>query len=199
MKKILMVITPLFFLITIYLIVDTYSLFESNHVTTINSDIAKWQIKLNGDVIDGASSTFSVDFLDWDGSEYVLDGKVSPGMNGFFDVEIDPNMSDVSVRYDISFDFETLSASQFVINDIIEMNGREMIRTDEYTYTGILSLDDIKKGDKSVVRVSLTWVNDEANNEADSILASTHGNKLKIPVVVTLWQYNNEEIVEYSS
>ena len=109
MRKLLMVVTPLFFLITIYLIVDTYSLFESNHVTTAVLDMAKWQVKINDDLIDGASSSFSVDVINWEGSEYVADGKVAPGMNGYFDVVIDPNGSEVSMRYDISFDFETLS------------------------------------------------------------------------------------------
>lgn len=198
MKKVLMVITPLFFLMTIYLIADTYSLFESNHVTTSNVDIAKWQVKINDDAINGATSTFTVDVINWEGTEYVLDGKVAPGMNGYFDIVIDPNDSQVSIKYDVSFDFEVLSENQFVINDIEEINGRELIRTDENTYTGVILLDEILDGETSTVRVDLSWVNNDENNESDSLLGSSHGNVLNIPVIVTLWQYDNETIIEYS-
>jgi len=198
MKKVLMVITPLFFLMTIYLIVDTYSLFESNHVTTSNVDIAKWQIKVNDDEIDGASSTFTVDVINWQGTDYVLDGKVAPGMNGYFDIVIDPNYSQVSIKYDVSFDFEVLSENQFVINNITEINGRELVRTGENTYSGVISLDEILNGETSTVRVDLSWVNSDENNESDSVLGSSHGNILNIPVIVTLWQYEDEAIIEYS-
>lgn len=198
MKKLLMVITPLFFLITVYLIVDTYSLFESNHITTSSIDIAKWQVKINDDVVNGSSSTFSVDSINWESNGYVLEGKVAPGMNGYFDVIIDPNDTDVSLKYDISFDFSNLQEEQFVINDVVEVNGRTLVKTGENIYTGVILLEEIKNGIVSTIRVDLSWINDEANNEIDSSLANVYGTSLDIPVTVTLWQYNNEEIVEYS-
>lgn len=193
-----MVITPLFFLITIYLIVDTYSLFESNHVTTSSIDIAKWQVKLNGDVVNGSSANFSVDNIVWEGNEYVLEGKVAPGMSGYFDVVVDPNATEVSLRYDVSFDFSNLSENQFVIDSVVEANGRKLIRTEANTYSGVILLDEIKLGATSSIRVNLSWVNDEENNDIDSELAMASNNDIDIPVVVTLWQYNNEELVEYS-
>lgn len=198
MKKLLMVITPLFFLITVYLIVDTYSLFESNHITTSSIDIAKWQVKINDDVVNGSSSTFSVDSINWESNGYVLEGKVAPGMNGYFDIIIDPNDTDVSLKYDISFDFSNLQEEQFVINDVVEVNGRTLVKTGENIYTGVILLEEIKNGIVSTIRVDLSWINDEANNEIDSSLANVYGTSLDIPVTVTLWQYNNEEIVEYS-
>lgn len=198
MKKLLMVITPLFFLITVYLIVDTYSLFESNHITTSSIDIAKWQVKINDDVVNGSSSTFSVDSINWESNGYVLEGKVAPGVNGYFDIIIDPNDTDVSLKYDISFDFSNLQEEQFVINDVVEVNGRTLVKTGENIYTGVILLEEIKNGIVSTIRVDLSWINDEANNEIDSSLANVYGTSLDIPVTVTLWQYNNEEIVEYS-
>lgn len=194
MKKLLMVITPLFFLITVYLIVDTYSLFESNHITTSSIGIAKWQVKINDDVVNGSSSTFSVDSINWESNGYVLEGKVAPGMSGYFDVIIDPNDTDVSLKYDISFDFSNLQEEQFVINDVVEVNGRTLVKTGENIYTGVILLEEIKNGIVSTIRVDLSWINDESNNEIDSSLAKVYGNSLDIPVTVTLWQYNNEKI-----
>ena len=38
------------------------------------------------------------------GSKNVLEGKVAPGMDGYFDIVIDPKNTDVSIRYDLIYD-----------------------------------------------------------------------------------------------
>lgn len=197
MKKLLMVLLPLFFLITIYLILDTYSLFESNHVSVGVVDIGKWQVKLNDSIINSSNSDFVINDIIWDDSDYVLEGKVAPGMSGYFDIVINPNSTDVSIRYDISFDFSSLTNNQFVIDSIVEVNNFNLIRTDEYVYTGVISLDDIKKGIVNTVRVRITWVNDEANNDIDTYLSQNTTDFISIPVSINIEQYMGEEIVEY--
>lgn len=193
MKKYLMVIVPLFFLIGTFLIVRTYALFESNHVSTKELDMAKWQVKLNDSIVDGATSDFTISNVYWNESENTKSGKVAPGMTGYFDIEIDSNNTDVSIRYDVDFDFSNLDESQFKIDEIYEIDGNEIIKTSKSTYSGV-----IKLGDDGVdtLRVELSWLSDDLNNEKDSLLGKTFNNTLNIPVIVTISQYFDDDILE---
>ena len=47
--------------------------------------------RIEGKVVNGSSANFSVDNIVWEGNEYVLEGKVAPGMSGYFDVVVDMN------------------------------------------------------------------------------------------------------------
>ena len=116
MKKSLMVLAPFFFITAIFFFQKAYSLFESSRVNTSSISVAKWQVKINNDNISGSSSTFTINNINWTESENVKSGKVAPEMDGYFDIEIDPNNTETSVRYDITFDFTNLDSSQFVIN-----------------------------------------------------------------------------------
>lgn len=192
MKKYLMVIVPLFFLIGTFLIVRTYGLFESSHVSTKELGMAKWQVKLNDSVVNGMSSTFTISDVYWNESENTKSGKVAPGMSGYFDIEIDSNDTDVSIRYDIEFDFSVLDENQFSIDRIYELNGNDIVRTLENTYSGIIKLDD----NVNTLRVELSWLNDDLNNEKDSLLGKTFDNKINIPVIVTISQYFDDDVLE---
>ncbi len=197
MKKFLMVITPLFFLITIYLIVDTYSLFESNHLTTTNISLGKWQILINGTEVDPVSSNFTIDAINWDENTFVKEGKVAPGMSGYFDIEINANTTDVSVRYDITFDFSNLNQDQISIESITEINDYTLTKTGENTYTGVILLEDIQDSEVHTIRVVIAWDNDEDNNDIDSALGSVFDNTIEIPITVDVEQYFGELIEEY--
>ncbi len=199
MKKGLMVLAPFFFITAIFFFQKAYSLFESNRVNTSSISIAKWQVKINDDNISGSSSTFTIDNINWIESENVKSGKVAPEMDGYFDIEIDPNKTETSVRYDVTFDFSNLDSSQFIINEIKEIDEKEIVRTGEFTYSNIFTLDDINNNETNTLRVYLSWVNDELNNEKDSNLGKVANNTIKIPVVVEISQHlDGETLTEYT-
>ena len=199
MKKGLMVLAPFFFITAIFFFQKAYSLFESNRVNTSSISIAKWQVKINDDNISGNSSTFTIDNINWIESENVKSGKVAPEMDGYFDIEIDPNKTETSVRYDVTFDFSNLDSSQFLITEIKEIDEKEIVRTGEFTYSNIFTLDDINNNETNTLRVYLSWVNDELNNEKDSNLGKVANNTIKIPVVVEITQHlDGETLTEYT-
>ena len=199
MKKGLMVLAPFFFITAIFFFQKAYSLFESNRVNTSSISIAKWQVKINDDNISGSSSTFTIDNINWIESENVKSGKVAPEMDGYFDIEIDPNKTETSVRYDVTFDFSNLDSSQFLITEIKEIDEKEIVRTGEFTYSNIFTLDDINNNETNTLRVYLSWVNDELNNEKDSNLGKVANNTIKIPVVVEISQHlDGETLTEYT-
>lgn len=200
MKKYMMVLAPFFFLVAIFFFSEAYALFESNKVNTSSTSIAKWQVKVNSDQISGSTLEFNIDNINWTEQENVKSGKVAPGMSGYFDVEIDPNHTETSIRYDVTFDFSNLDEEQFEIDRIIEINDKEIVRTGENTYSNIITLDEIDNNETNTIRVYLTWINDENNNEKDSNLGSIPNNTLLIPVRVDITQYTTgETLIEYTN
>ena len=189
MKKYTMVLAPFFFLVMILIAVGTYALFESQRQNTSELEIAKWEIIVNDDLLSGSASTFTVNSFTWSTSQYVKEGKAAPGIDGYFDIEIDPNDSDTSIRYDVTFDFSNLDSDQFTITEIKEVNDKSIVRTGEYTYSNIIPLEDIEDGETDTIRVYIEWINDENNNEKDSDLGKVLNNQLMIPVSVDVTQY----------
>ena len=73
-----------------------------------------------------------------------------------------------------------------------------MIRTDESTYTGVITLNDIKEKKVNNIRVKITWLNDEENNKADTTMGTIENYKINIPIEVDVTQYLGETIEEYN-
>ncbi len=199
MKKSLMVLVPFFFITAIFFFYEAYALFESNRVNTSSIQIAKWQVKINDDNISGSSSTFTIDNITWNESQNVKSGKVAPGMDGYFDIEIDPNDTETSVRYDITFDFTNLDSDQFQITEIKEIDEKTIVRTGEFTYSNIFTLSDIENNETNTIRVYISWINNENNNKKDSDLGKIANNTVLIPVKVDITQhFDGETLVEYT-
>lgn len=192
-KKILYLLFISFVLITTYEVMDAYGLFESKNKLVVNQNVARWKILINGSNI--TEEDFVINSINVEGNENVLNGKLAPGVRGYFDVEIDPQ-ADTSIVYSISFDFSQISDS-FIVENIEETTSGNLIRTDESTYSKVITLNEIKENKKNIVRVYLKWENKEDNNATDSKIGLTENNYINIPVSVSAMQYFGEDIEEY--
>ena len=192
-KKILYLLFISFVLITTYEVMDAYGLFESKNKLVVNQNVAHWKILINGSNI--TEEDFVINSINVEGNENVLNGKLAPGVRGYFDVEIDPK-ADTSIVYSISFDFSQISDS-FKVENIEETTSGNLIRTDESTYSKVITLNEIKENKKNNVRVYLKWENKEDNNSTDSKIGLTENNYINIPVSVSAMQYFGEDIEEY--
>ena len=192
-KKILYLLFISFVLITTYEVMDAYGLFESKNKLVVNQNVARWKILINGSNI--TEEDFVINSINVEGNENVLNGKLAPGVRGYFDVEIDPK-ADTSIVYSISFDFSQISDS-FIVENIEETTSGNLIRTDESTYSKVITLNEIKENKKNNVRVYLKWENKEDNNATDSKIGLTDNNYINIPVSVSAMQYFGEDIEEY--
>lgn len=192
-KKILYLLFISFVLITTYEVMDAYGLFESKNKLVVNQNVAHWKILINGSNI--TEEDFVINSINVEGNENVLNGKLAPGVRGYFDVEIDPQ-ADTSIVYSISFDFSQISDS-FKVENIEETTSGNLIRTDESTYSKVITLNEIKENKKNNVRVYLKWENKEDNNSTDSKIGLTENNYINIPVSVSAMQYFGEDIEEY--
>lgn len=192
-KKILYLLFISFVLITTYEVMDAYGLFESKNKLVVNQNVAHWKILINGSNI--TEEDFVINSINVEDNENVLNGKLAPGVRGYFDVEIDPQ-ADTSIVYSISFDFSQISDS-FKVENIEETTSGNLIRTDESTYSKVITLNEIKENKKNNVRVYLKWENKEDNNATDSKIGLTENNYINIPVSVSAMQYFGEDIEEY--
>lgn len=180
--------------ITILEISSTYGLFETNNSITVSNDIAKWQVKVNNSNIND-SVHFVVDNYAVSTDSNVKEGLIAPGVGAYFDIDIDPNNTSVSVRYDISLDLSLLNNDSILITNIEELNNNNIIMTDEATYTGVIP---ISNSSIHHIRVYIEWVNNEENNQVDSLYGLDDDTSVTIPVIINFSQYLGETIVEYT-
>ncbi len=187
-------------LILIYCIIQIYAVFQSEVSGNVNIVNGVWQIKVNNtDISNGTNREFRVNEIEVQNNEHVKPGNLAPGLSGTFDILIDPTNTDVSVKYDISLNQENLTNKNISIKSIKETNkGAVLIRTDENTFTGIITLDEIKRGITNNIEVEIEWKDNEETNEEDIEIGSQEENyKLDIPIIVHVSQYLGEEIVAY--
>ena len=198
MKKIFFIFGLVATFLLLFKFSTSFALLESKAVHVVSSDVATWSIIINNTDISNSSTSFVIDQINWDSSDNVKEGKVAPGIGGYFDIIIDPSNTDVSIMYNLIFDFSSLENTDIEVESISEISNNEIIRTDQNTYTGIINLSDINNGITNDIRVNLKWNNNEENNEYDYELGKNANTVLEIPVSVEVFQYTGEDIIEYT-
>lgn len=194
-SKILYITCAIMIFVTIYEITNTYGLFESNINMDVDSKLATWNILINDTNI-GKSETFTIDNFISEEDSTVASGKIAPGTSGYFNINIDPSTTQVSIRYDLTFDFSKLD-NLFTITKVEEKNGYNLIKTGPNTYSNVITLNEIKENKTNNIRVHIKWDNNEENNDKDTEIGMTENNTLNIPVSITVLQYSGEKIEPY--
>lgn len=197
MKKLL--ILTFFTICTFLMLALTYGVFESKILRGASIEIANWSVMVNDGIVSSEEKTFTIDDIIWDANDNVASGKVAPGIEGYFDIVINPNSTDVSVRYDITYDVEYMKSINpaFTITQVTELNN-SIVLTDTNTYTGLILLNDINNNNSHTVRTYVKWEDIEENSANDYKTGSEQVN-LKIPVTILVSQYLGEDIIEYSN
>ena len=195
-NKIIYIVCAIMIFISIYEIKNTYGLFESKKEIDIDKSVAKWNIYINDNNLNTAE-TFTIDNFTFQETDTVAKDKIAPGILGWFDILIDARDTQVSIIYEITFDFTSLP-SNITVEKIEEINGREIIKTGPNTYSNYITLDDINNNVKDTIRVHIKWNNDEENNENDTNIGIIKNNSIKIPVSITVSQYLNDTIEPYN-
>lgn len=195
-NKIIYIVCAIMIFISIYEIKNTYGLFESKKEIDIDKSVAKWNIYINDNNLN-TTETFTIDNFTFQETDTVAKDKIAPGKLGWFDILIDARDTQVSIIYEITFDFTSLP-SNITVEKIEEINGREIIKTGPNTYSNYITLEDINNNLKDTIRVHIKWNNDEENNENDTNIGIIKNNSIKIPVSITVSQYLNDTIEPYN-
>lgn len=199
-KKVFILLTIIMLCFTIYKIVSTYALLESKTQKNVKADIGKWNITLNSeDVTTSATKEFVMDSFKISQSPYTKENKIAPGMNGIFEIEIKPQDTQVSIRYDITIDESKLTNQAIKLNEVIEKNNNNtIIKTNENTYTGVIPLEKIDLNYSDLVEISFAWENIEENSMNDIEIGSVYDTNIEIPITVQFSQYLGESIQEFN-
>ena len=186
-------------LIAIICIIQIFAVFQSEVEGSINFEKGVWQIEVNGiDISNGVNKEFIVNNIEIQNNEHVKPGNLAPGLSGIFNISINPENTDVSVRYDVSLNEESLTNKNITIKSITEtVQGNSLIKTGENVYTGIITLDDINQGIQNNIKVEIEWIDNEEYNEEDINMGTQEDYKLEIPIVVHVTQYLGEVIETY--
>lgn len=140
--------------------------------------IAKW----------GVTTDIS-DTLHIQGNDYVVDGKMAPATEGYVDVKIKLDGTEVAVDYEITISDIALTSGVTGVNapaikvskvavqnaDSTETELTGTAGTGNTTYSGLIELVDgnaFAANTEFVVRIYFAWENNEANNENDTKLGN---------------------------
>ncbi len=183
--------------ILVYAILSTYATFRSEFSGSMKVDNATWKILINNtDISLNATKEFTIDNINIDQSQGVEEGKLAPGLKGNFNILIDPSDTDVSIIYELKLDTKNINSTNIRIDEVKETNtGNNLVQTDMNTYTGIISLDDIKNNVTNNIQVTLLW-HDDGNEDIN--IGEIPEYKINIPVEVKVSQYLGEELQEYN-
>ena len=141
MKRGFIVIGCLLFLLILGFNI-TYGLFESKKDFNSIMNVAKFNLLVNNsNIVD--TKSFNINNITVIDNENVLNGKIAPGVSGYFELVLDPKGSDVSIYYEVSLDLENILNKGIVLEKVVSDNNN-LIRVDKYSYAGVFTLDEIK-------------------------------------------------------
>lgn len=195
-KKLLFLLIMCIFILLIYKVINIYAVFHSEMEANVELKNGIWNITVNGEKITtGVETEFVIDQIETTQDDHVKPGKLAPGLSGSCEIAINPENTDVSVRYDITLNQEELKNSNLKIKSIQEIEKNyPLIKTAENTYTGIISLDEIKNGTTHKIKMEVEWIDDEIYDESDTELGKSTTHQLQIPIKFHAIQYLGEEI-----
>lgn len=183
---------------SIYIIKETYAVYETNTTGTADFSIGSWVINLNNiDISSGQTVSFSINNFNYSDSSHIANGVIAPGRSGYFDLILDPSGTDVSVRYDITLNMEQEYEDN--ITYYVTATDGTTIQTGPNTYSGIIDLASIDDGDTARLRIVVEWVDNASYNESDTLLGLANNPSISIPAEITVVQYLGESLQEYSS
>lgn len=162
---VVLLISLILFVLTSYMITQTYALFETNGSADSQLEIGKWEIKINDHDISLDEKITLDDFIYVNG-EHTQDNFFAPGSSLIFDIVIDASTTDVSVLYNLTIDDTAIQEHPNITFKIENIDTDEVI--DGTDFEGIIRLNDEKR--ITTVRVTLNWENVLEYDEIDTDL-----------------------------
>ena len=177
----------------LYLFQSSYAKYRRQINGSVSSDIASWNIKVNGEDIANKktlTTTIEPSFLE---SENTKEGVIAPGVTGYYTITIDASDVDVnflcSIHSDVSVDSNVvdLKTLSYVVNPVSDNDEKLTYSAD----TGIVQQIS-KNTNQTVFRIYIQW-DDEAgtmDNQADTEAATNDNSKALMNVTLQFSQLN---------
>lgn len=184
-KKVKIILVMIMLSFTMCIMSNTYSRYVADTTGEIEALFSKWQILVNdNDILNNTETSFKLVPIIND-NKNVKTNTIAPSSTGYFDIEVDPSLVDVSFDYDITFsidntEFTDLMISKYAIldNNYVEGDVINYNSINENKINGTLLYDNNTenfKFNKFTVRVFFEWYEGEdekMNDENDTNLQS---------------------------
>ena len=178
----------------LYLFQSSYAKYRRQLEGTVSSDIASWNIKVNGDDIANKktlTTAIKPTFLE---SENTKEGVIAPGVTGYYTIVIDASDVDVNflctIHSDVSVDstVSDLKTLSYVINPVSDADERLTYSTD----TGIVQQIS-KNTNQTVFRIYIKWDDEDGtmDNQADTEAATSDTSQALMSIKLQFSQLNN--------
>lgn len=199
-RKITLLVVLSFLFLLIFGTAYTYSVFQSSKSGNMDVNIAAWNIILNdSNVVE--THTFSLNDLTINKNDNVKDSTFAPGSTGYFNINIDPSDTQVAIKYEIvvkPFEFEidgvVLNNENLRISRAT-VNGSDITNTTDGRFVGVIPYKENRtSADIVKLYVEIEWVNEESNNEMDSIIGFNGNVDADIPMEINFSQYLGEDL-----
>lgn len=190
--KILIIITIMLIQVSLYFVAGTYSRYKSTAKAETTTKVAKWTVKLgNVDLANGEKDFSSELVLETTNLEKVKAGTIAPNTTVQGSFKIDPNGTEVAMKYKITLGnitYKKISNQEEVINNApniivsnVTSNVGTLTKNDDGSYDGKIDLE----GSQVVITVVAEWIGtDDQIDTANGYLPVT----VTIPVNVTVEQ-----------
>lgn len=178
--------------ISLYLVAGTYSRYVSTAKSDTSTRIAKWTVKLGNVDIAGGEKDFSSELtLETTNADKVKAGTIAPNTSVKGDFTIDPNGTEVAMKYKISLGkvyFKNLKTEEIVTNNTpkievnnVTANAENLIQNVDGTYQGQIGLDE------GTVTITITaeWISEDDKMDT---LNGYDPLKIIIPITVMVEQ-----------
>lgn len=134
-----------------------------------NIEIANWEIKINENkVVDGETLSNIIQLIPNATTQTTTNNKLAPGQNGYFDITINPEGTEVSIEYLIELETSNLPKGLEVTTyEILETGITKKIENNNITGEINLSNDIIhgfKITNMKTIRVYWSWKENEINS-----------------------------------
>lgn len=145
----------------------TYTSYQSSVNDEVPLDIAEWKIEIDGQNIATTTKNISLSNIVWE-SDHTNNNTVAPGSKGQVKINIDPTSSEVAIKYNLTYTDHTINPDCLLTVTSIYLENEELEKISDNSYSGVITLDQIKEKTVKVLVINVEWVNDENNNETDS-------------------------------
>ena len=138
----------------------SFSRYVTENGTTLGMNVAKWNIKVNDKTITQATTLIKneIDLVITDNK--TDDGIIKPGQKGYFDIVIDPQYTEVSLKYKITLDISGLPSQIQIPNYSLNNLNTKLIMPNNKILQGNILLDggeNLDSTSKKYYRVYWQW------------------------------------------
>jgi len=145
----------------------TYTSYESAIDNKVTVDVADWKIEIDGQDIATTTRDISLRNIEWH-HKHASNETAAPGSTGIIKVKIDPTSTQVAIKYNVTYIDHNLDSDCILTVTNIYLEEEELEKVSDNTYSGIITMDQIKQGTTKNLVIHVEWINDENNNEIDT-------------------------------